>query len=240
MMTGLKVPRGRPRHNETLYVPDWTERAPAAVDWRKKGYVTPVKNQVSRVLPGVPGAGWHPGVTHGVPTGPVWLVLGFQLGGRAGGAAEAEDGEAALPQPPKPGGLRGQQRRLRRRLHDQRLRVRPAEPRHRLGGCLPLHRPGPGLGGGDKVCISSAPTALPSPSHLGLAGPTQDESCMYSPTGKAAKCRGYREIPEGNEKALKRAVARIGPVSVGIDASLPSFQFYSRGEELRGGEGNPL
>ncbi|NWX93085.1 CATK protein, partial [Nothoprocta ornata] len=58
----------------------------------------------------------------------------------------------------------------------------------------------------------------------------QDESCMYSPSGKAAKCRGYREIPEGNEKALKRAVARVGPVSVGIDASLPSFQFYSRGE----------
>lgn len=147
MMTGLKVPRGRPRHNETLYVPDWTERAPAAVDWRRKGYVTPVKNQVSWVLLGVPRAGWHPGVTHRVPTGPVRLVLGFQLGGRAGGAAEAEDGEAARPQPPKPGGLRGQQRRLRRRLHDQRLRVRPAEPRHRLGGRLPLHRPG--LGGGD-------------------------------------------------------------------------------------------
>lgn len=53
---------------------------------------------------------------------------------------------------------------------------------------------------------------------------------MYNPTGKAAKCRGFREIPEGNERALKRAVARIGPVSVGIDASLSSFQFYSRGE----------
>jgi len=57
----------------------------------------------------------------------------------------------------------------------------------------------------------------------------QDESCMYNPTGKAAKCKGYREIPVGNEKALKRAVARVGPISVAIDASLTSFQFYSKG-----------
>ncbi|NXM05886.1 CATK protein, partial [Tyrannus savana] len=44
----------------------------------------------------------------------------------------------------------------------------------------------------------------------------QDESCMYSPTGKAAKCRGYREIPEGNEKALKRALGGDSPVSPGV------------------------
>lgn len=55
---------------------------------------------------------------------------------------------------------------------------------------------------------------------------------MYNPTGKAAKCRGYREIPEGNEKALKRAVARVGPISVAIDASLTSFQFYRKGTVL--------
>lgn len=55
---------------------------------------------------------------------------------------------------------------------------------------------------------------------------------MYNPTGKAAKCRGYKEIPEGNEKALKKAVARVGPISVAIDASLSSFQFYSKGKEL--------
>lgn len=55
---------------------------------------------------------------------------------------------------------------------------------------------------------------------------------MYNPTGKAAKCRGYKEIPEGNEKALKRAVARVGPISVAIDASLTSFQFYRKGREL--------
>uniref|UniRef100_A0AAA9RXS0 Cathepsin K n=1 Tax=Bos taurus TaxID=9913 RepID=A0AAA9RXS0_BOVIN len=100
-MTGLKVPASRSRSNDTLYIPDWEGRAPDSVDYRKKGYVTPVKNQ--------------------------------------------------------------------------------------------------------------------------------DENCMYNPTGKAAKCRGYREIPEGNEKALKRAVARVGPISVAIDASLTSFQFYRKG-----------
>lgn len=57
---------------------------------------------------------------------------------------------------------------------------------------------------------------------------------MYNPTGKAAKCRGYKEIPEGNEKALKRAVARVGPISVAIDASLTSFQFYSKGRSCSG------
>lgn len=64
-MTGLKVPRGHQRHNETLFVPDWTERAPAAVDWRRKGYVTPVKNQVRTGVclgQGVPPRR-HPGVT---------------------------------------------------------------------------------------------------------------------------------------------------------------------------------
>ncbi|KAG8449844.1 hypothetical protein GDO86_016495 [Hymenochirus boettgeri] len=57
----------------------------------------------------------------------------------------------------------------------------------------------------------------------------QDERCHYSPTEKAAGCRGFKEIPKGSEKVLKRTIAQVGPVSVSIDASQPSFHFYNKG-----------
>ncbi|XP_074385257.1 cathepsin K [Zonotrichia albicollis] len=173
-MTGLKVPRGHQRHNETLFVPDWSERAPAAMDWRKKGYVTPVKNQGQ--------------------CGSCWAFSSV-------------------------GALEGQLKRKTGKL----LSLSPQN----LVDCVANND---GCGGGymtnafEYVRQNRGIDSEDSYPYIG-----QDESCMYSPTGKAAKCRGYREIPEGNEKALKRAVARIGPISVGIDASLPSFQFYSRG-----------
>lgn len=57
----------------------------------------------------------------------------------------------------------------------------------------------------------------------------QDGQCAYNATGMSAKCRGYKEIPEGNEYALTKAVAKVGPVSIGIDATLSSFAFYKKG-----------
>lgn len=56
-----------------------------------------------------------------------------------------------------------------------------------------------------------------------------DDSCKYNPTNSGATDRGFVDIPQGDEKKLKSALATVGPVSVAIDASHESFQFYSTG-----------
>ncbi|XP_041810502.1 cathepsin L.1 [Chelmon rostratus] len=56
-----------------------------------------------------------------------------------------------------------------------------------------------------------------------------DGQCRFKPDAVAAKCTGYVDVSQGDEDALKEAVATIGPVSVGIDASQLSFQLYQSG-----------
>ncbi|XP_019714561.1 cathepsin S-like, partial [Hippocampus comes] len=53
--------------------------------------------------------------------------------------------------------------------------------------------------------------------------------CRYSPAERAANCSSYRVLPEGDEGALKQALAFVGPISVAIDATSPTFAFYSSG-----------
>jgi len=53
--------------------------------------------------------------------------------------------------------------------------------------------------------------------------------CNYNAANSAATISGFQDLPSGNEATLQQAVATAGPVSVAIDASQNSFQFYSSG-----------
>ena len=45
----------------------------------------------------------------------------------------------------------------------------------------------------------------------------------------AAEISEYVDIESGDENALMLAVGTVGPISVGVDASQPSFQNYESG-----------
>lgn len=54
----------------------------------------------------------------------------------------------------------------------------------------------------------------------------QDGTCHYKASSSGATVTGYVDIKSGDESALQKAVATVGPVSVAIDASQFSFQLY--------------
>lgn len=56
-----------------------------------------------------------------------------------------------------------------------------------------------------------------------------EENCTFHQSDVGADDSGFVDISPGNERALKAALALVGPVSVAIDASQPSFQFYHHG-----------
>lgn len=56
-----------------------------------------------------------------------------------------------------------------------------------------------------------------------------DDSCHFDKAKVGATDRGFVDIPQGDEIKLMEAIATIGPVSVAIDASHESFQFYNEG-----------
>ncbi|KAJ3613098.1 hypothetical protein NHX12_019354 [Muraenolepis orangiensis] len=57
----------------------------------------------------------------------------------------------------------------------------------------------------------------------------EDGECRFNPATVGATCTGHVDIAAGNESALQEAVATVGPISIGIDASHGSFQMYHSG-----------
>jgi cathepsin L len=57
----------------------------------------------------------------------------------------------------------------------------------------------------------------------------QQGECRFRSQFVGAKIKGYSIVESKNEEALKSAVANVGPISVAIDASHRSLQFYSGG-----------
>jgi len=55
------------------------------------------------------------------------------------------------------------------------------------------------------------------------------KKCLYNATTSGANLTSWVDVVKGSEADLQKAVATVGPISVGIDASRPTFHFYKKG-----------
>jgi len=64
--------------------------------------------------------------------------------------------------------------------------------------------------------------------------------CRFLKSKAVIEDSGYVFLPEGDEEMMKQVVAKFGPIPVGIDASLETFQTYEFGVYLDGDCGRTL
>ena len=57
----------------------------------------------------------------------------------------------------------------------------------------------------------------------------RDGKCRFNAANVGATDTGFTDIKKGQESDLEAAIATVGPISVAIDASRPSFQMYKSG-----------
>lgn len=57
----------------------------------------------------------------------------------------------------------------------------------------------------------------------------QQNKCDYRPELAVVNITDWAILPKQDEEAMKKAVAKIGPIAISINASPPTFQLYSHG-----------
>merc|ERR1712168_40302 len=152
------------------------EDLPDSIDWREKGYVTPVKNQASC------GSCWAFSAT-GSMEGAHFKATGKLVSLSEQNLVDCSDAEGNM-------GCDGG-------LMDQAFNY--------------------------TVINKGIDTEASYPYKA------VDQQCMFNASNVGATISKWTDIPSGSEPDLQKAIATVGPISVGIDASQYTFQLYAGG-----------